>query len=172
MMRLLHRGLAVALLTAVGCSGTDDPVADGKAFVAQRDCASCHQSPTLADGILSGQTTAQPTTMAYGSNLTPSTATGLGGWADIQIVRAMRAGVDNQFMYLCRPMPHYDGTDATQPAMTDLEAYSIVAYLRSLPALERAIPPPVCGELPKPRDMAVPIIAADMATPVDGGSSD
>lgn len=139
------RLLLVALVAAVGCGAADDPIADGKAFVAQRGCAACHQSPNLADGVLSGQTTPQPNSRAYPANLTPDVATGLGGWADIEIVRAMRFGVDNQNFYLCRPMPHFDGSDPAQPFMTDVEATSIVAYLRSLASVRRTIPPSTCG---------------------------
>jgi fructose 5-dehydrogenase cytochrome subunit len=141
------RGFVLFLGTVVGCGGAD-PTSQGKALVAQRACATCHQSPDLADGILSGQTAPQPGTRAYAANLTSDTATGLGGWADIQIVRAMRAGVDNQFMYLCQPMPHFDGSDPAQPEMSDAEAYAIVTYLRSLKAVERVIPRSICAARP------------------------
>jgi hypothetical protein len=176
-----------------GCSGTydldgGDQIAVGEQFVAQRGCAKCHQSPNAADGILSGQTTPVPTTMAFGSNLTPDHATGIGDWADIEIVRAMRSGVDHQQQPLCPAMPHYDGTDAT-PAyhepMTDLEANAIVAYLRSLPPVTRldgGIPASMCPPIkPPPQDsgvavdLAVPDLAApplDGAAPPDGGAGD
>ncbi len=94
--------------------------------------------------------------MAYGDNLTPDVATGLGAWADIEIVRAMRNGVDHANMVLCPTMPRYDGSDGTVPAMTDLEADLIVDYLRSLPAVSRTIPVSVCPpiEPPVPPDSA------------------
>lgn len=166
------RWVLLAALLA-GCAD-DDPIADGKQFVKQRGCPDCHQSPNPADGVLSGQTTPQKNTMAYGANLTPDVMTGLGAWADIEIVRAMRYGIDNQQMPLCPPMPRFDGTDPTQAAMTDLEAYDIVAYLRSLPAVSRVIPDSVCDTVdidqgnPLPADLAV---AGDAAIP-DGGASD
>jgi hypothetical protein len=141
------RGLVLLLAAVLGCGGTD-PVGQGKALVAQRGCPTCHQSPDRADGILSGQTAPQPGTRAYAANLSSDTATGLGGWADIQILRAMRAGVDNQFMYLCQPMPHFDGSDPAQPEMSDTEAYTIVAYLRSLPPVNRVIPRSICAARP------------------------
>lgn len=147
-MLALRRAPFVALFALAGCGGGRDPVAEGKAFVLQRGCASCHQSPNPADGVLSGQVTPLMDTRAYAGNLTPDTATGLGGWADIQIVRAMRYGVDNQYMYLCRPMPHYDGTDPTVPEMTTVEADAIVVYLRTLPPVARTIPRSVCAARP------------------------
>jgi hypothetical protein len=145
---MMRSYFCAALTCAVACAAKDDPIGDGKAFVAQRSCPTCHQSPDHADGILSGQTTAQPDTRAYPANLTSDVATGLGGWADIEIVRAMRYGVDNQNAYLCRPMPHYDGSDGAQTFMTDVEADDIVAYLRSLPTVNRVIPTSVCGAKP------------------------
>ena len=141
-----------------------DELIVGKDFVQQRGCPTCHQSSNAADGVLSGQTTAVPNSTAYGSNLTPDVATGLGAWADIEIVRAMRAGVDNQQMPLCPAMP-------TAPDMTDLEANAIVAYLRSLPPVARAIPASMCPPIkPAPgADMAVSASGpADMARLSDG----
>jgi mono/diheme cytochrome c family protein len=126
----------VVALALGGCGGDDSVELDGglgAAYVEARQCAVCHQSANPADGTLSGQ--AAP---FYGTNLTPDVATGLGGWADVQIVRALRAGVDNQGGAICAPMPRY-------PQMSDDEADAIVAYLRALPAVRRDdLPPFVC----------------------------
>jgi hypothetical protein len=177
------RWLAVAAFAVVGCGGESsydldggDRVTVGKRFVDQRGCATCHQSPNAADGVLSGQSTPLPGTMAWGSNLTPDHATGIGDWADIEIVRAMRYGFDNMDQPLCPSMTRYDGTDPAQPFMTDLEAGAVVAYLRSLPPVARAIPASMCPPLkpPPPIDMAMPVVdmatatPADIATPNDG----
>jgi len=168
---------AVALVGA-GCGGRQsydldggDLVTVGERFVDQRACANCHQSENAADGTLSGQTTPRPNTTAYGGNLTPDHATGIGDWADIEIVRAMRYGFDPEGDALCPPMPHYDGIDPMQPAMTDLEASAIVAYLRSLPSVARQIPASTCPPIkPQPLpDLAMPP-APDLATPADGGA--
>ena len=154
-----------------GCSkhyNLDNPadrIAVGKRYVADRKCGSCHQSSTKSDGILSGQSSPRPGTTAYGDNLTPDVATGLGAWADIEIVRAMRNGVDHDEMVLCPTMPRYDGSDGTTPVMTDLEADLIVDYLRSLPAVSRAIPASVCPpiEPAQPADLAVVNVPLDLA---------
>lgn len=165
-----------------GCKHYDldnpkDRIAVGERYVADRKCGSCHQSPTKSDGILSGQTSPRPGTMAYGDNLTPDVATGLGGWADIEIVRALRNGVDHDQMILCPTMPRYDGSDGNTPAMSDLEADLIVEYLRSLPAVSRAIPLSVCPpiEPAQPADLAVVVVPLDLAgidASVDLGVSD
>jgi nicotinate dehydrogenase subunit B len=163
--------LLVASLSLSGCgSGSDDStdagaeIGFGQAFVEQRGCATCHQSTN--SGVLAGQITPRPGTTAYGSNLTPDHLTGIGDWADIEIVRALRFGVDNQQLPLCSPMPHFAD-------MTDVEANAIVAYLRSLPAVKQAIPNSTCPPLKPapPVDMAV-VATPDMAVPLDGAVSD
>jgi hypothetical protein len=169
------RWMAAAAVAAGACGQSSydldggDLVTVGKRFVDQRGCAACHQSPSGADGVLSGQSMPRPGTMAYGSNLTPDPMTGIGSWADIEIVRAMRYGIDDQELPLCPTMTHYDGTDPSQPFMTDLEAGAIVAYLRSLPAVARPdIPPSYCPPLKTPPgDMAMPATDDAAAPPVD-----
>jgi hypothetical protein len=166
--------LVFAGLSLAGCGGDDwnldggDLVTLGKIYAGQRACGSCHAGPGDGD-TLAGQLVAEPGTSAYGSNLTPDRETGLGGWADIEIIRAMRAGIDNQLMPLCPPMPHYAD-------MGDVEGRSIVAYLRSMPAVARQIPPSMCPPLkpPPPVDMAVPVDQAvpDLLPPTDGGAGD
>jgi hypothetical protein len=127
-----------------------DLVVVGAAFVEQRGCATCHQ-PSDGSGTLAGDRAPLTGTLAFPANLTPDRQTGIGGWADVQIVRAVRYGVDNQGAELCPTMPRFS-------AMGTLEADAIVAYLRSLPSVAHMIPdsncPPV-KPLPMP-DMALP----------------
>jgi hypothetical protein len=174
MRHLLTLLSACAVLAGCGQERYDldggDLVTVGRRFVDQRGCPRCHQSQRGADGILSGQSTPQPGTMAYGGNLTPDPGTGIGDWADLEIVRAMRFGIDNQDQPLCAPMPRFDGTDPAQSSMTDLEAGAIVAYLRSLAPVARAdIPASTCPPVkpPPPIDMAMPALPA-----LDGGAHD
>jgi hypothetical protein len=180
--------LGLFVVAAAGLAACDDSaydrdggelVAEGWAFVQQRGCPTCHQD---LDGTLSGQSTPRPGTTAYPHNLTSDPATGLGAWADIEIVRALRYGFDPDDNPLCPPMPRFDGTDPGQPFMTDLEASAIVAYLRSLPAVQRARPPSYCPPLKSPPgdmamsssndDLAVPDLSAppDLGEPPDGGA--
>lgn len=133
--------LCLLLLAIAGCDGegvdVHDPISLGHAFVNQRGCGNCHQGP---DGTLSGQTTPRPSTRAYPKNLTPDHATGIGDWADLQIIRAIRFGIDDEGRSLCPPMPVFED-------MTSLEADAIVAYLRSLQAVEHKIPESECPPL-------------------------
>ena len=144
---------------ALGCGGGGAPTpylldgghlaTTGAAFVAQRGCPTCHE-PSDHAGTLAGQLTPVAGTQAYGSNLTPDPATGLGMWADIEIVRAIRFGVDNSGAPLCPAMPQY-------PDMGDVEADAIVAYLHSLPPVSRMIPASMCPPIK-------PVPSSDMAT--------
>src|SRR4051794_27422018 len=134
------RTLALVMLVAAGCGDevvdVNDLPALGKAYVAERKCGSCHDSPA---GPLTGTETPAPgSASAYPANLTPDVETGLGSWAGIQIIRAIRFGYDDENEPLCPPMPQF--TD-----VSDLEAHAIVAYLRSLPPIARPnIPGSVC----------------------------
>jgi hypothetical protein len=152
-MDLRRHALLIALLCGCGESSYDldggDAITVGALFVQQRNCAKCHRAP---DGTLSGRTTPVEG-LVYPANLTPDVQTGLGGWADIEIVRAMRFGVDNQGELLCPQMPHFDGTSQVadyHDYMTDVEANAIVAYLRSLAPVSKNIPASMCPPIKPP----------------------
>jgi hypothetical protein len=69
----------------------------------------------------------------------------------------MLFGIDHGQFPLCDEMPRFNGIDPMYPAMTDLEADDIIAYLRSLPPVVHEIPPSQCtGSATAPLDMAVP----------------
>ena len=147
----------MAALVAGGCS-TSGSSANGDAgalaeigahYVDQRGCPMCHQAK--GQHTLAGNTVAVDGTFAYSSNLTPDRQTGIGGWADAQIIRAIRYGFDADNQEMCPTMPRYDG-------MGDTEAPAIVAYLRSLPAVSSAIPESYCPPVKPPPgpDMAMP----------------
>lgn len=169
--RIVVAAFAAAIATLAGCdTSSNDSGPDlgmqatiGLEFVQQRGCATCHAA--AGSDQLSGSDTPLAGTMAYASNLTSDTATGLGAWADIEIVRAMRFGVDNMQQPLCPPSPHYDGSDAMYAAMTDVEAAAIVAYLRTLAPVAHQVQASMCPPLkpPPPVDMAAPPATDDMA---------
>jgi len=97
-------------------------------------CAGCHSSTYRVpmdggnDDLLGGG--------AFGSihapNLTPGG--GLKDWSDGQILRAIREGIDDQNLPLMiMPSESYH-------AMSDEDAQSVIAYIRSQPAVEREVP--------------------------------
>jgi mono/diheme cytochrome c family protein len=67
-------------------------------------------------------------------NLTPDRATGLGGWTDQQVARAIREGIgrDGKQVLSSHPASYYS-------VMTDEDVLSIVAYLRTLRPIRRAL---------------------------------
>ena len=99
------------------------------------------------------KTVTDPRVILYPPNLTPDIATGLGdptatdpakrGFTDDLLARAIREGYDRNDQKLCPQMQHY-------PEMSDFEVYSIVKYLRSLPAVTNKVPHSVCPPLKNP----------------------
>jgi hypothetical protein len=76
----------------------------------------------------------------YPPNLTNDKDTGIGAWNDDQLAAAIRTGFDKDGLNLCPQMKHIAD-------MSDFEAYSIVKYLRALPAVANKVPRSVCPPL-------------------------
>jgi mono/diheme cytochrome c family protein len=72
---------------------------------------------------------------SYPRNLTPDMETGLGRWSEDDIVKALRTGQRADGSELQPPMPWPMYTN-----LTDDDAYSIAAYLKSLPAVQHKVP--------------------------------
>jgi hypothetical protein len=89
-------------------------------------------------------------------NLTADKATGLGGWSDGEIVRAIREGVDKNGNALFNLMP-YD----LFAHMSDNDAQAVVAYLRTLPAINNPIQD-------RQLDGPLPVIVKFMPHPLSG----
>ena len=129
---------AIALLACAGARTDSLPPPDapppelrGKQLVADNGCASCHED------TFEGASSPSPGTRAYPPNLTPDPDTGLGGWSDDEIIRAIRTGVDDQGDPLCPEMPRFAD-------LSDEDAAAIVAYLRSLTPVRHELPPSRC----------------------------
>jgi mono/diheme cytochrome c family protein len=136
----------------------DPPKVDPKlvergAYVARvAGCTSCHvgvgpkgPDPTRS---LSGGFEAPDTFGTWRpGNITQDKATGIGAWTDAQIDAAVREGTlpDGTQMYPIMPFPFFN-------RMTDDDAHALIAFLRTLPAVENKVPP---NNLTLPR-MAVP----------------
>jgi hypothetical protein len=115
------------------------PYLRGAVAVEARGCPQCHQSTNAGDGVLSGQLSPVPGTLAFGANLTPDPETGIGRLTDDEIVRAIRAGTDEEGAHLCDAMPRFADIE-------DDEGAAIVAYLRGIPPVHREIPSSECGD--------------------------
>ena len=70
------------------------------------------------------------------SNITPDVETGIGGWTDGEILRAMREGVSKDGHGLFALMP----TELFRQ-MPDEDAYAVVAYLRTLTPIKNKVEP-------------------------------
>ena len=137
--------IVIAALALAGCgsdtgssgttSGGDDAVSKGAALVKTDACAGCHTSAKGGE-VLSGQDSPY-TGMQYGANLTPDKATGLGTWTDAQIGDAITKGIDDEGAMLCDAMPRFSHTED--------EVASIIAYLKSIPAVNHAVTESQCG---------------------------
>jgi mono/diheme cytochrome c family protein len=108
-------------------------------------CKDCH-SPRATDGVhyderhlFAGggfEFHAADGTPVIPPNLTPDVETGVGGWSDGDLVRAIRTGIAKDGHRLSPMMPY----SVAMYALTDEDVAAIVKYLRSLPAVRRALP--------------------------------
>lgn len=142
-----------------GTCADDDPVANGKTLVETKGCGGCHSPAT--GPALSGADAPLFGTQVTAPNLTPDSDTGIGGWSDADLVRAIRQGLDDQGVTLCAAMPRY-------PTMSDDDAAAIVAYLKSLAPVSHQTAESVCAE--KPADPGTS--DAGTVTPTTPGTSD
>ncbi|MDB5100254.1 MAG: c-type cytochrome [Cyanobacteria bacterium RYN_339] len=108
-----------------------------------------------AGGVLFGKEDGLPGQI-YATNITPDPATGLGKWTDGEILRAMREGVDKEGNALFPIMPYNNYRQLSED-----DAQAIVAYLRTIPAIEHAVPA-------RQLDFPLNIIVNLMPKPMDG----
>jgi hypothetical protein len=80
----------------------------------------------------------------YPPNLTPHAEAGIGSWDEAGIITALRTGVRPDGRELAPAMPW-----RSYSAISDEDALALVAYLKSLPAVDRKVPAPV-GPSEKP----------------------
>ena len=126
-----------------------DQVRRGEYLVELLGCGACHTDGALEgvpdfDKSLAGSTigiaydnplgTARPG-IVYPPNLTPDKETGLGEWSDIQINRAIRAGLGRHAGKRLTVMPWQGYSKISND---DIDA--IVAYLRSIKPVRHEVP--------------------------------
>lgn len=113
-------------------------------------CGNCHSSRTPEGELIDGMEMAgnfvieEPGFRAYAPNITPDMRTGIGTWTDEALTRAIREGVRPDGRILGPPMafPLYR-------EISDSDMRAIVAYIRSVPAVDNEVPLSTYGiELP------------------------
>lgn len=108
--------------------------------VAMSLCNFCHQDSMPGAGDFSGQTFPRPRTTAYGANLTPDRMTGIGARTDEQVLRSIRQSVAaDGTRRLCEMSPF------SPTMLPDENLCALLAYLRSLTPVSRAIPASTCA---------------------------
>ena len=93
-------------------------------------CGGCHSADERnPDGPLSGGTEFKDWRLGTirAANLTPDSATGLGTWTEVDIVRALRDGQRKNGRILAPVMP-YEWLNR----MSDVDAFAVARYLKSL----------------------------------------
>jgi len=145
------------------------------------DCFGCHsqrdwsrygapaQGPKGAGGFCLGEESGLPGTVCT-SNITPDVETGLGGWTDGEILRAIREGVDKDGHALMPFMPY-----GSYRSLSDEDGRALVAYLRTLPPAHNPVPeseiqfPVNLIMKTAPRPLAGPVPAVDPSDSVRYG---
>jgi mono/diheme cytochrome c family protein len=149
---------AIAVLALVGCGSKDSGQLNssgqaqtgptekdqatldvGAQAVQTRKCVQCHGS-NMAGQMTPLAYPEDPRVELYPPNLTNDNDTGIGTWTDDQLANAIRNGQDKDGLELCPEMQHF-------VEMNDYEAYSIVKYLRSIPAVKQNVPGSICPPL-------------------------
>jgi mono/diheme cytochrome c family protein len=132
-------GLALLAWSATARSQT--PLERGKYLMETIvACGNCHtpqtpQGPEPGRELAGGTPFQEPFGTAYASNITPDTATGIGGWTDTQIVAAIREGKRPDGSIIGPPMPI-----ALYRGISDADAKAIVAYLRQVKPIANKVP--------------------------------
>jgi mono/diheme cytochrome c family protein len=129
--------LSIALLLLVASDAaaqTREQIARGKyVFGAAAGCG-CHTVPKQPLNA-GGRKYDGPFGTVYSSNITPDPTTGIGKWTDEQIIVATRAGrrPSGERLIPVHPYTVFNG-------MIEQDLKDVVAYLRSVPPVNRAAP--------------------------------
>jgi len=147
-------GTAAALALGVALSGPPAqaerpaPAAleRGRYLASIMDCGGCHTEgamagkPDLAHPLAGSSVGFQIPGLGtfWPPNLTPDRATGLGGWTEADLVRALRTGERPDGRILAPAMPW-----RAYATLTDADARALAGYLRSMPAVSHQVPAPI-----------------------------
>lgn len=110
-------------------------IEQGRYLAAAGDCISCHTRPKGA-AFAGGLPLSTPFGVIYSANITPDPGTGIGGWSERELARALHEGIaaDGRHLYPAFPYTAYT-------KVSDNDVHALYAYLRSLSPV-RYTPPP------------------------------
>ena len=138
--------MAVAALARLAAARADDVAVErGKYLATIGGCLDCHTpgyffgKPDMARYLGGSDVGFRVGDLGVfvGPNLTPDKETGLGSWTDAQIAAALTTGVRPDGRILAPIMPWRAFANLTKP-----DVMAIVAYLRSLPPVQRKVAGP------------------------------
>jgi mono/diheme cytochrome c family protein len=140
-------------------------------------CFGCHseidwKTPAVVAGVLGAghQFSDEGLPWVVAPNLTPDRDTGVGSWTDDELARAIREGVGRDGRALFPMMPY-----ELFRQMSDEDLASVIVFLRTLKAVNRALPK---TEMPfplnrlingVPQPISEPVPPPDLSTPVNRG---
>lgn len=119
-------------------------------------CGNCHtpqgpEGPDLTQNLAGGALLIDDEMMtAYSTNITP--AGPVAGWSDAELARAIREGLRPDGSLIRPPMPF-----AFYRNLSDSDLAAIVAYLRTVPAVETAAPAESTYRIPLPPAYGPPV---------------
>lgn len=144
-----------AFVVTATLAGAETPAERGEYLVqGPAGCGNCH-TPLGPEGFDRGRDLAgrlvdeNPGFTAYAPNITP--AGQIAQWSDAELARAIREGIRPDGSVIGPPMPitMYRG-------LSDTDLAAIVAYLRTVPAVENAVPASVYN-IPLPPAYGPPV---------------
>ena len=165
--------LAAAMFSA--CALAQTPIERGDYLVnGLMTCGNCH-TPRGPGGVydlsrqLSGgpQTWDEETFKVKGANITPDPETGIGKWSSADIKKAILTGIRPNGTQIAPMMPY-----GFYKVLTNTDVDAIVAYLKSVPAVNNAVEPPVYKSalyVSTPKGAEKAMSEADMLDPVKRG---
>jgi mono/diheme cytochrome c family protein len=175
-MRIRRIVMALTALVGMAASANAETLTERGEYLVNGilTCGNCH-TPRRPGGVfddarrLSGgpQVFDEPAFTVRGANITPDRETGLGTWSAADLRRALAEGVRPNGVPLAPIMP-----TAFYKVFTPRDLDAVVAYVRSVPAVRNAVPPPiykaaVVGSPPPGADK--PMTEAEFADPVRRG---
>ena len=137
MARIKFIALAMVLAFVHGPAAADErAVARGKYLFDAADCGGCHGGDRDGTPPSGGLALATPFGLFYAANITPDKVHGIGSWSQADFQTALRYGVGpgGKQLFPVFPFPSF-----TQ--MTDSDSADLYAYIQSIPAIAKAVPP-------------------------------
>jgi len=137
---------AIIALAAMQALAQANPTSSRGEYLARiMDCGGCHTpgaligKPDQARNLAGSEIGFEIPNLGYfyPPNLTSDRQTGLGAWSEADIMRAVRTGVRPDGRVLAPVMPWH-----SYAVLTDADAQALARYLKSLPPIRHAVPPP------------------------------